>query len=641
MRTERDTSTKGRLTLALRVVGIVTAVLCALALGHSFLFSTFKPYLMPQTGAQQLTSWTMKVDGQGVTTVALPHDVTGLPGGTHVILTTQVRLTGNEYLYLSNRYDRYRVCLDGQQLAEYGAEGSFPSYMLDPPPSTSVINLPTDMPDGQTCTRTLTIEYWSPERYHALLLKVPELGTFDDLRVAMFSSMGFSLFFSLAVLSFGVIMVLTGIFVRLEEAARHALFWLGMLCLLVGLWCVGECDLSCVIFPRPLFLHLCTYIGLYCLLVPISELTPLVLGAGNRLTDASRVITRVWALCAMAGQLTGVWQFSQSLIPFYAVAIGTFSFTVLYTFFSLRRKQGHATWVQLGYLVASSVISACMLLELLDYNFWHTVPEMAFAEIGWTFYILTLDLLAVTMLRDSIALRQQNQVLQVRYDMSRHVLDSNRAQYQTMITSERELRRQRHDFKHQLATIRAYAEACDQERLLAFVESIQEAVPQGTARVCDNPGVNAVALYYLARAQRAGVSCDVLLDVPDGLDDDTTSDLCVVVGNLLENAVMANDGDQAVGAPDGEGEAGAGDGTGRPARWVRMRGVRAGTTLFISQENSCWHVERDAAGNFVSTKGHTGVGLESLRTVARRHGGTAQFKEEGGTFTSRVSLSLE
>lgn len=617
-------------TTWLRALGVVMAVITAAAVVESFLYSTYRSRSLPAANTQRLTDWTLTSDDGQSTDVSLPTDITSFAPGTHVTLSTTVAIPEGSFLYLSSRYDRYVVRLDGREVASYGQEGSFPPYMLDPPPSTSTLNL--GLAEGGT--HTLTIEYWAPQRYRSLLLKVPELGSFDCLRVEMFSTMGFSLFFSLALVAFGVIIILASLLIREEEKLHRAVFWLGTLCTLMGMWCLGECDLSCVILPRPLFLHLVTYAGLYNLLIPISELTPLVLGEDTVYTDISRIVTRVFAAVAILAQLTGLWQFSQTLPAFYVVAVITFTFTVLFSYITIYRQVGHATPMQEAYLAGSTLLSVFMLLELLDYNFWHTVTEMTFAELGMGSFVIILDLLSVQMIRATLELRQERDLLAARYDMAVHALDSSREQYRSMIASERELRRQRHDFKHQIATIRGYSEAGDADRLRSFLDTIEQAVPSGSAHVCDNTGVNSVALYYTGRGASEGVECDVLLDIPEEVSDDLTSDLCVVVGNLLENAVAANSGDQLTP------EAQAAPGGGAPRRWVRMRGTHRGNTLFITQENSCWKASRDAAGNFVSTKGHTGIGLSSLQTVARRYGGSASFELHDGTFVSKVSLEM-
>ena len=614
-------------TLVLRAVGIATVVIATLGIIQSFRYATSNAHKVPQYSTTRLTNWTMTTDDGSTSTVALPADVTDLPPGAHVTLATTRHIRRDDFLYFSSRYTPYVISLDGTVLAEYGEEGSFPFYAKDPPPDTSIVDLGVT----EEGDHTITIQYWVPQRYRSLLLKVPEMGTLAELRTEVFLTMGFSLFFSvtLAVLGLTLIFVSTLVPARAEH---KAFFWLGALFSLMGMWCFGECDLSCLILPRPLFLHLLTYVGLYGLIVPISELTPLVLGEDTVYTNLSRGITRAFAAIAIIGQLTGIWPFSQRLIPFYVVALITFSLTVLFSYVTIYRQVGHATRVQEAYLASSTALSIFMILEMLDYNFWHTVTEMTFAEIGMFSFTIILILLSVVLIRGSIKTRNEREVLAARYDMAVHALESSRDQYQYVIASEQELRRQRHDFKHQIATIRGYCQAGERERLRSFLASIEEAVPSGPMRVCDNDGVNSVVLYYMARGKRIGVQSDVLLDIPEDLSIDFTSDLCVIVGNLLENAVAANSVEQ--GAPGGN-PAGAAD---TPQKWVRMRSTHVGQTLFITEENSYWNVKRDATGNFVSTKDHTGIGLSSLQTLAQRYGGTASFDASDGVFVSRVSI---
>jgi len=56
---------------------------------------------------------------------------------------------------------------------------------------------------------------------------------------------------------------------------------------------------------------------------------------------------------------------------------------------------------------------------------------------------------------------------------------------------------------------------------------------------CENSGVNAVAVYFLGLAEDEGVEIEVKLDIPEDTGSVPAMDLCVVMGNLLENALEA------------------------------------------------------------------------------------------------------
>ena len=101
-----------------------------------------------------------------------------------------------------------------------------------------------------------------------------------------------------------------------------------------------------------------------------------------------------------------------------------------------------------------------------------------------------------------------------------------------------ELRRQRHDLRHQLAAIQQMAET-HPEQLKEFISSLLDAIPAAPRTYCENPAVNAVVSHYAARCQGQVLDVQIRLDLPQRLEWVTDGELCIIFGNLLENALEA------------------------------------------------------------------------------------------------------
>jgi sensor histidine kinase regulating citrate/malate metabolism len=102
--------------------------------------------------------------------------------------------------------------------------------------------------------------------------------------------------------------------------------------------------------------------------------------------------------------------------------------------------------------------------------------------------------------------------------------------------------------------------------------------------------------------------------------------LCVVFGNLLENAC------EAVERMEGE------EGTGR---FIRLSAVEHMGNLIIHMENSMDGKIRKWGKFYLSSKRQeVGIGLSSISNIAQMHGGDVQFHGENGVFVSDVYLEL-
>ena len=191
-----------------------------------------------------------------------------------------------------------------------------------------------------------------------------------------------------------------------------------------------------------------------------------------------------------------------------------------------------------------------------------------------------------------------------------------------METAE-QTRQMRHDLRHHLTAIQAMA-GDENPRLAAYLSKLIRDIPTAVRDYCENPTVNAVVSHYAARCRQEGIAFAARLTVPaqnETLDDRA---VCVVFANLLENAV------EACGRMDG-GE-----------KFIRLNSSLEYGVLTITMDNSFDGQARQEDGKFLSSKrmGAPGVGLSSIRAVAKAHQGDARFEAKGTTFLSSVYCRL-
>lgn len=181
----------------------------------------------------------------------------------------------------------------------------------------------------------------------------------------------------------------------------------------------------------------------------------------------------------------------------------------------------------------------------------------------------------------------------------------------------------RHDLRHHLTAIRAMA-GDENPKLAAYISQLLRDIPTAVRDYCENPTVNAVVSHYAARCRQEGIAFTARLTVPaqnPAMDDRA---LCVVFANLLENGV------EACGRMAG-GE-----------KFIRLNSSLEYGVLTITMDNSFDGQARQEGGKFLSSKraGAPGVGLSSIRAVAKTHQGDARFEAQGTTFLSSVYVKL-
>ena len=218
-------------------------------------------------------------------------------------------------------------------------------------------------------------------------------------------------------------------------------------------------------------------------------------------------------------------------------------------------------------------------------------------------------LMAVSLNRNA-RLRQENQLLVMQ-----------RQRYESLKAAIEEARQARHDLRHQLNQISMLVEEGDMEGLRRFLARSVSRIPSLETRFCENSAADSVVGYYCGLCGREGIPVHVRLDLPETLPVDEM-DLCLVLSNLLENALEAS-----LRASGGN-------------RRISVEAYMHSDRLVLIQVSNSYEGEiREKQSVFQSSKRRgNGVGIQSVRRIAQKNGGGSTFAYNGGTFTAKVML---
>lgn len=222
--------------------------------------------------------------------------------------------------------------------------------------------------------------------------------------------------------------------------------------------------------------------------------------------------------------------------------------------------------------------------------------------------------------------------------MNEEIMEQKKYQ-DTLLDHEKQLRRLRHDYRHQITVLQEFVQNGEVEELSGYLARMMQAIPRSSGvRYTQNIAVNAVVAYYASRAKEEGVQTEIDLQLPARLSMDMEQSICVVFGNLLENACEAVE--RMDGGDDGD-FAGAENGEERGKRFIRLSAVEHMGNLIIHMENSMDGKIRRWGRVYISSKRQEiGIGLSSIANIAEMHGGNAAFHGEHGVFVSDVYMKL-
>lgn len=204
-------------------------------------------------------------------------------------------------------------------------------------------------------------------------------------------------------------------------------------------------------------------------------------------------------------------------------------------------------------------------------------------------------------------------------------LEMQESQYRSQQRYMKETARVRHDFKHTLVTLDELLREGKVETVREYLDDYLASQPKNNTRIfCENIAVNALLNYYMQMAGERKIDMEWEIFFPEkcGISD---VDICNVLGNILENAVLAcND------VPE--------DG-----RFIdlNMR-IKNKQELFLVVTNSFNGEVKQVDGSYISNHpGGSGIGLRSIVSTVEKYSGRANFSHKGREFYTDVLMKME
>lgn len=200
-----------------------------------------------------------------------------------------------------------------------------------------------------------------------------------------------------------------------------------------------------------------------------------------------------------------------------------------------------------------------------------------------------------------------------------------REHYRNLNNSINAMKIIRHDLRHHLVTCLEFLIKKNSVAAEAYLSQLCNHYDDMTIpKVCSNQFADALISHYLKVAKEQGVTVNTNLHLPDnlGIDD---QDLCVILGNCLENAIEA-----CSKIPQNQ------------LRYIDIKTTITKNHLVIKIANSFCGSAIRQGDSFVSSKNGDshGMGLSSVKALTSKYHGYCSINCEQQVFKVAVSLKL-
>lgn len=485
-------------------------------------------------------------------------------------------------------------------------------------PATELYMISTD---GYTGDTELRIEYLSPVTRSSLTIYPPIYGAYKSLFFTLLNTYKWSFLIALLELCAGILFVFISILLLYyDKDVCKMIFHFGFFSFMVGIWSIGECNYTGVIIKNPTLLYLCAFIGLFSQMIPLLHFCKSAVGFKNPrpIIIVAEIIT-ILDILACILQLSGTLAFSQSMYVFHIILPITLCFLTAYIAYEFVHNQNNRAK---RLMIPVGILAVASCAEIINYLTKIMSSLSLLSQIGTIIFIVIMGNIMGLNISDMVKMKKENEKLVFDVNLLENSL-AEQKKYNTMITRNEEItRKQRHDLRHQLVVIKELAKDTN-PTLTEYLDSLIHSIPHAPKKYCENKAVNSIISHYGAICANESIALETKLNVPESEDSVLDNDLCLVFGNLIENAI------EACRRQDNDG------------CFIRLNADIRYKTLIITMDNSFDGHFKIRDGKYLSSKRNDfGIGLSSIQSVAQKYGGDTEFVAKNGVFQSSLYFQI-
>jgi signal transduction histidine kinase len=201
---------------------------------------------------------------------------------------------------------------------------------------------------------------------------------------------------------------------------------------------------------------------------------------------------------------------------------------------------------------------------------------------------------------------------------SKIALEAAKVHYGELTHSLEEAAALRHDIKHHLNTISELAAKSDRSSVEKLVSETQSSI-KAPLRFCGHGVADALLGWYAKRIGEDGIAFETDVGIPGDIPIES-ADLCVLLGNLLDNAHRAAR-------------------SAKEEPYIHVRAKAKPKMLVIETENNFGGKITQMEGRFISAKENGGQGLRSVALICEKYHGTFIANVENQSFTTLSMLN--
>lgn len=292
-------------------------------------------------------------------------------------------------------------------------------------------------------------------------------------------------------------------------------------------------------------------------------------------------------------------------------------------------NNSHKIKITKNIVIVILIITVIILTSIILFNAWNNIEVPLTTQILLNGFLFVFSLIILITGITMIIMAKRRTKEEVPDKIEDYSMDRQLAlqikQYEALAEKIKTAKLQRHDMRYHLAALKRLMNDDDTSRLNSYVDKlVRSNPPYNDSVLCENSAVNVIAKHYLDLADENNIDSTIELSIPEKPGKIQDIDLCIIIGNLLENAIEACN---KISESD---------------RFIKLNAYMQYTTLVITMDNSFDGVVNEIDGVFYSNKHNgEGIGLSSIHAIVAKYGGGAKFGVKNNVFLSSIYIDME
>lgn len=223
-------------------------------------------------------------------------------------------------------------------------------------------------------------------------------------------------------------------------------------------------------------------------------------------------------------------------------------------------------------------------------------------------------------------------ILDVMHSNSESTIETNINKFQKQILTSQykevkdiylQMRGWRHDYHSHLQSMKAHLESNNINKLKEYLNELEDSLNSVDLLVkSGNEMIDAILNSKLTLAKKDNININVKVSVIGSISI-TDTDLCIILGNLLDNAIESC---KKINEKD---------------RFIRVYLDTFGSQFYLSIQNSAKEILNFEEKNYISTKrGNHGLGMKRVALLVENYNGYLNLQNEPGIFATELTIPL-